>query len=148
MKRILLLLIGFWALLGAVATGLVLLSDDAPAPKEKPPGPMTCASLQKRAEKCADGLAELAGHLYALHARQQGESAFAIGTKRPIVATVVYGAISEKKVARYCTRYWKSEDPRFKKAKAGLGACFVKSGCDPFVDCVRRLAERVDFTSL
>lgn len=148
MKRLLLALLGFWALLVGVTVLLAVYTDDAPPPKEKPPGPMTCASLQKRAEKCADGLAELGAELYAVYARAQGESEFAIGAKQPIVGTVVFGAISEKKVARYCKRLWASKDARIKKAKAGLTTCFARPGCDPFVDCVRELAKRIDFTSL
>lgn len=147
MKRLGLALVGFWVVLGVVVAVVALRTDDSPSPAEKSPGPMTCASLQERAERCADALADLAGKLYAEHLERQGESAFGISTKRTLAATVVYGAIGDKKVAAYCKRYRKSDRPRVRQARVGLAACFKKPGCVAFTDCLRKLARRLNFTS-
>ncbi len=147
MKRLLALLLGFWLLLATVLVVVVVFSEDTPAPKEKPPGPMTCASLQKRAERCADELADFGGELYAAHLRDQGESDFAINAKVPIAATLVFGAITDKKVAHYCKLYWKSDTKRIRQARASLAKCFARPGCEAFVDCLRSRMKRFDFTS-
>lgn len=147
MKRLGLALLAFWILLAGVVVVVALNTEDTPKPTPKPPEPMTCASLQKRAERCANGLSDLAGDLYAQYARKQGESEFVINTKVTVVVSVVFGAIGEKKIARYCKRYWDSKLPRIRQAKAGLAACFAQAGCKPFLGCLRELAQRVDFTS-
>lgn len=148
MKRLGLALLAFWLVLGGVVWVVASYSEDTPKPTAKPPGPMTCASLQKRAERCAAGLSDLAGDIYTRYALAQGESEFAVNTKETVVISVVYSAIGEKKVARYCKRYWSSERPLVRQAKAGLAVCFAKPGCEPFIACVRRLAKRVDLTAL
>jgi len=146
MKRLGLALVGFWIVMGVVVAVVALRTEDSPGPAEKPPGPMTCASLQKRAEVCADGLADLVGDLYAEHLQRQGESPLGISTKRTLAVTVVYGAISDKKVAAYCNRYRDSDNPRIRRAQKEVTACFAKPGCQAFVDCLRKVARRLDLT--
>lgn len=147
MKRLVLMLVGFWVALGAVVAVVALQTEDGPTPAEEPPGPMTCASLQKRAERCADALADLAGEVYAHHLEGQGESELSIFAKRTLAATVAYGAIDEKKVASYCKRYWDSDLPRVRRARAQLAACFEKPGCQDFTACLRKLALQLDLAS-
>lgn len=147
MKRLGLALVGFWIALGAVVAVVALYTDAPSSPAAEPPGPMTCASLQKRAERCADPLADLAGELFTEHLKRQGESSFGISTKGTLAATVVYGAIADKKVAAYCKRYWDSKRPRIRQARAQLAACFAKPGCQAFTVCLGEVARRLDLTS-
>lgn len=145
MKRLGLALGGFWALLGGVVVLVMLYTDDTPKPLEEP-GPLTCASLQKRAEKCEDGVADLAGVLVAAYLKRQGESAFSADMKGTVVVTMVYTAISEKKVAVYCKRYWSSERPQIRQAWTKLAACFKKPGCMAFTKCLDKVARSVDLS--
>lgn len=143
MKRLGLALFGFWALLGGVVLLVALYHDDAPKPLPKP-GPLTCASLQKRAEKCEDGVSDLAGELVAAYLKRQGESDFSADMKSTVAVTYVYNAISEKKVAKYCKRYWSSERPPIRKAWTKLAACFKNPGCKAFTKCLDSVARSMD----
>lgn len=145
-KCLALALVGFWVVLGAVVVIVALTTADEPSPSHKVWGPMTCASLQARAERCADGLSDLAGDLYAEYMKQQGESAVGDSTQRFVVVTAVHGAIGDKKVAAYCKRYWDSEHPRIRQVRAQVAACFKKPGCKDFIECLRKVARQTDLT--
>jgi hypothetical protein len=145
MKRLGLALGGFWALLGVVVVLVAIYSDDTPKPLEKP-GPLTCASLQKRAEKCEDGVSDLAGELVAAYLKRQGESDFSADMKSTVAVTMVYNAISEKKVAAYCKRYWSSKRPHIRQAWTKLNACFNNPGCKAFTKCLDKVARSVDLS--
>jgi hypothetical protein len=147
-KRLLLALVGFWVVLGAVLVLLVALSDAPEGTAPKPPGPLTCASLQRRAEQCADDLSALAADLVIRHTGTPGGASFGSEAKRAVVATLVQTAIAEKKVAAYCRRYWNSPRPLVRRARAALQTCFGRPGCKPFSACLRDLAARLDLGAL
>jgi hypothetical protein len=146
MKRLGLALAGFWILLGVVVVVVAWNTHDTPEPVKESPGPMTCASMQKRAERCSDGVSDLAGELVAAHLERQGESTISAELKGTVVASMVYTAISEKKVATYCKRYWGSKIPAIRRAWAGLASCFKNPGCEGFIECLDGVARPLDLS--
>ncbi len=109
---------------------------------------MTCDSLQRRAQRCADGLADLAADLVARHMEGKGEPPLSVSAARTLAATMAYSAISEGQVAARCKRLWSSTHERVKRLRRGLEACFARTGCQAFVECVRRAADGLDLGSL
>ena len=148
MKRILLGLLTFWVLLaGALVLVVVLTEEQAPL-TPPPPGPMTCDSLQRRAQECADDLSDLAGDFLASDAKRRGLPALAIEARRTAAITVVHAAIGDRQVASYCQRYHRSRHPQVRRIFAGLRDCFRRPGCPAFTACLRDFVHRLDLGAL
>ena len=57
---------------------------------------------------------------YAVSTAQDGESGLALTARQTVVPNLVAGAIRDKKVRRYCRRYWDRGSGRIRAAKKVL----------------------------
>jgi len=144
-KRLLIGFTIFWGLVATVVVVLLMLQQSAESenPPAAPTGPMTCQGLQRRAEQCADPLADLAAELVEKWARRTGKSGFGASAQGTVARSFVHNAIGEKKVIGYCKPYMDSKESLIVQAKAEMERCYRLAGCAPFVACLRKIGNRL-----